>query len=115
MNGYLRNIWKITEMSIKSARLGPLLLLLRVTEHSVTAELHSTAQENSKYLASCGKTKCLFSVTNLSKFLLINQQMYFLSTKARLLLKYNEDLFKDLVWEWIFFHYTKREKDTIEQ
>lgn len=84
---------------------------------SATAELHSTAQENSKYLASCGKTKCLFSRTNLSKFLLINKQMYFLSTKERLLLKYNEDLFKDLVLfrNGFFFHYTKREKDTIEQ
>lgn len=44
MNGYLRNIWKVTEMSIKSVRLGPLLLLLRVTEHSVRQQQSFTPQ-----------------------------------------------------------------------
>lgn len=100
MNGYLRNTWRVTEVSVKTERLGPLLLLLWVSYtafSTVTAGLHPVATENSKYLASCGKTKCLFSGTNLSKFLLINKQKYFLSTKARLLLKYNKGLFKDLV------------------
>lgn len=77
----------VTEVSVKNCKTWPTVAfaLSYTAFSSVTARLHPIANENSMYLASCGKTKCLFSGTNLSKIFLINKQKYFLSIKARLL------------------------------